>query len=198
MIQSLREWLISVCTAVFFIIAVEMILPDNSMKKYCKFVLGLILITVFINPIVKVFNKNFNMSSYTEKVIESFDEDFGTKKSSSEFNNYKQKNISDTIEAFEMNLQSSCEKNLKEKYPEEKYEVKVGAEYDEKNNMVCIKDVNVKVQDGAVEKIKKVDISDETTSVSSTNSENSEEALKIKTYLSQELNVPENIIHVNS
>lgn len=198
MIQSLREWLISVCTAVFFVIAVEMILPDNSMKKYCKFVLGLILIIVFINPIIKIFNKDFNINSYTEKVIENFDKDFGTEKSSSEFNKYKQKNISDTIEAFEMNLQSSCEKNLKEKYPEEKYEVKVGAEYDEKNNMVCIKDVNVKVQDGAVEKIKKVDISDETTSVSSTNSENSEEALKIKTYLSQELNVSENIIHVNS
>nr|WP_307897887.1 stage III sporulation protein AF [Clostridium botulinum] len=30
-----------------------MILPNNSIKKYAKFVLGLILITVVINPIIK-------------------------------------------------------------------------------------------------------------------------------------------------
>ena len=100
MIQSLREWLTGICTAVFFIIAVEMILPENSMKKYCKFVLGLILITVFINPIIKVFNRDFNITSYTEKAMESFERDFGTKKSSSEFDEYKKKNISDTIDTF--------------------------------------------------------------------------------------------------
>ncbi|MCD3297735.1 stage III sporulation protein AF, partial [Clostridium botulinum] len=50
MIQSIRQWVISIATAIFFITAVEMILPNNSIKKYAKFVLGLILITVVINP----------------------------------------------------------------------------------------------------------------------------------------------------
>ncbi|CAB1242961.1 stage III sporulation protein AF [Clostridium sp. MT-14] len=198
MLQSLREWLISVCTAVFFIIAVEMILPDNSMKKYCKFVLGLILITVFINPIIKVFNRDFNINSYTEKAVEDFNKDFGTKESSSEFDKYKQENISETIETFEANLQNSCEKNLEEKYPEGKYEIKVGAGYDEKNNMVYIKNINVKIKNGNVEKIKKVEIGGETASVDNLNSENSQKASEIKTYLSQELSVSKDIIHVNS
>ncbi|HBC95683.1 MAG TPA: stage III sporulation protein AF [Clostridium sp.] len=198
MIQSLREWLISVCTAVFFIIAVEMILPDNSMKKYCKFVLGLILITVFINPIIKVFNKDFNINNYTEKTIEEFDKELGSKKSSSEFDEYKQKGISDTLKTFEVNLQSSCEKNLKEKYPDGNYEVKVGAGYDGENNVVYIKSVDVKIKEGNVEKVKKVDVSGETASVDNSSSENTEEALKIKTYLSQELNVSKDIVHVNS
>ncbi|MCI1943748.1 stage III sporulation protein AF [Clostridium luticellarii] len=198
MIQSLREWLTGICTAVFFIIAVEMILPENSMKKYCKFVLGLILITVFINPIIKVFNRDFNITSYTEKAMESFERDFGTKKSSSEFDEYKKKNISDTIDTFETNLKTSCEKNLEEKYPGEKYEVKVGAEYDEENNTVCIKNIDVRVQDGTVEKVKKVEIGNDTAAVDNVKPENSEKASKIKTYLSQELNVSEDIIHVNS
>ena len=38
-----------------FMTAIEIIAPDNSMKKYIKFVLGLILISVMINPIIKFF-----------------------------------------------------------------------------------------------------------------------------------------------
>ena len=54
MIEGLKVWITSICTAIFFITAVEMILPDDSLKKYAKFVLGLILITVVISPNNKI------------------------------------------------------------------------------------------------------------------------------------------------
>ena len=44
-----------------------MILPDNNMKKYAKFVLGLILIVVIIKPIIKIFEKDFDFNSYLLK-----------------------------------------------------------------------------------------------------------------------------------
>ncbi|MFL0196893.1 stage III sporulation protein AF [Clostridium sp. WILCCON 0269] len=198
MLESLREWLISICTAVFFITAIEMLLPDNSMKKYCKFVLGLILITIFINPIVKIFNRDFDINAYTAKAIENFDNNINSQKSAKEFNEYKQKSESDTIEAFESNLQASCEKSLKEKYPDGNYKVVVEADYDDESNLVYIKNVDVQAQKGSVEKVKKVDISGKTTAVGNFNTENSEEASRIKAYLSQQLNISEDAIHVNS
>lgn len=198
MIESLRQWLIGICTAVFFITAIEMILPDNSMKKYCKFVLGLILITVFINPLIKIFNKDFDINSYTAKAIESFEENTKSEKSLKDFNEYKEKSKADTIEAFESNLKLSCEKNLKEKYPDGNYKVTIKADYDEESNIVYIKNVNVEIQKGSVEKVKKVDVSGKTTSVSNFNEENNEQCNKIKNYLSKELNVSEDVIHVNS
>ncbi|WP_368487833.1 stage III sporulation protein AF [Clostridium sp. BJN0013] len=194
MIESLRQWLIGICTAVFFITAIEMLLPDNSMKKYCKFVLGLILITVFINPLIKIFNKDFDMNSYTAKAIESFERDINSEKSVKDFNEYKEKSEADTIEAFENNLQLSCEKILKEKYPDGNYGVTVEAAYDEENNTVYIKNVNVETQKGSVGKVKKVDVSGKTASVSNFN----EKCDEIKSYLSKELNVSEDVIHVNS
>lgn len=198
MIQSLKEWLINICTALFFITAIEIILPDNSIKKYCKFVLGLILITVFINPIVKIFNKNFDINQYTESAVESFEKEFSSGNQVNEFNDYKKKNIEDTIETFEMNLETKCEKSLKEKYPDESYKVKIDANYDEENNNVCIKDVNVQVKDGNVEKIKKVHINTKSASVNNLDSGDKDKDVKLKTYLSQELNVSKDIIHVNS
>ncbi|OBR94900.1 stage III sporulation protein AF [Clostridium ragsdalei P11] len=198
MLQSLKEWLINICTALFFITAIEMILPDNSMKKYCKFVLGLILITVFINPVVKIFNKDFDINQYTQNAIESFEKGFNSKSQLNQFNDYKKKSMEDTIETFKMNLETKCEKSLKEKYPDESYKVKIDANYDEQNNSVCIKNINVQVKDGSVEKIKKVDINTKSASVSNLDSGDDDKNVKLKTYLSQELNVSKNIIHVNS
>lgn len=198
MIESLRQWLIAICTAVFFITAIEMLLPDNSMKKYCRFALGLILITVFINPLVKIFNKDFDINSYTAKAIESFEENVKSEKSLKDFNEYKEKSKNDTIEAFQNNLNSSCEKNLKEKYPDGKYKVTVEADYDQESSAVCIKSVNVEIQKGSVEKVKKIDISGKTTSAGNFNEENSEQCDKIKNYLSKELDVSEDVVHVNS
>lgn len=193
MLQVLREWLIGICTAVFFIIAVEIILPDNSLKKYAKFVLGLILITVFINPLIKVFDRNFDINTYTSNAIQSFD----AKKTENEFQKYKEKNIKDTLEVFKLNLQTNCEKKLKEKYPDSNYKVQVEASYDDNNDKLVIKDIKVGVKDGSIERIKKIKIGDDSKTVDNGDNQiNNEKSQAIKKYLGDELNVSKDVIQV--
>lgn len=192
MLQALREWLVNICTAVFFITAVEIILPDNSLKKYAKFVLGLILITVFINPIIKIFDRNFDINTYTSNAVEAFEKN----KFQGDFNQYKQKNIDNTLDVFKLNLQTSCEKKLKEKYPDNNYKVQVDAEYDNKSDQLVIKDIKVGVKDGNIEKIKKVTIGDESKSVNNVNNVDSEKSVEIVNCLSDELKVSKDIIQV--
>lgn len=195
MIQALRNWIITICTAVFFITAVEMILPNNSLKKYAKFVLGLIMITVFINPIIKLFNNNVDINSYVSTAVKNFDSE--TYKS--DFQKYKQKSIDETIETFKLNLQNNCEKKLKEKYPDSNYEVNVEASIDDDTQKVDIKDLKVGVKDGNVEKIKKVSINIGSKAVendSTYGKVDENKALEIKKYLSSELNISTNIIQV--
>lgn len=193
MLQVLREWLIGICTAVFFITAVEIILPDNSLKKYAKFVLGLILITVFINPLIKVFDRNFDINTYTSNAIQSFD----AKKTENEFQKYKEKNIKDTLEVFKLNLQTNCEKKLKEKYPESNYKVQVEASYDDNNDKLVIKDIKVGVKDGNIERIKKIKIGNDSKTVDNGDKQiNNEKSQTIKKYLGDELNVSKDVIQV--
>jgi stage III sporulation protein AF len=191
-LQALKEWLISICTAVFFITAVEIVLPDNSMKKYAKFVLGLILITVFINPIIKLFDRNFDINTYTASIVENFD----TKKTESEFKQYKEKNLNSTLEVFKLNLQTSCEKKLKEKYPDSNYKVQADASYDSENDKIVIKDIKVGVKEGSIEKIKKIQIGGDAKSVNNTDNMDSEKSMDIKKYLSNELNVSKEVIQI--
>jgi stage III sporulation protein AF len=169
---------------------VEIILPDNSMKKYAKFVLGLILITVFINPIIKIFDRNFDISTYTANVVVNFDK----KKAVNEFKQYKERNVNDTLEVFELNLQTSCEKKLKEKYPDSNYKVEVKAVYDSENNKLTIKDIKVGIKDGGIEKIKRIKISGDSKSVNSEDNMDNEKSTYIKKYLSNELNVSKDVI----
>ena len=192
MLQTLREWLISMCTAVFFITAVEIVLPDNSMKKYAKFVLGLILITVFINPIIKIFDRNFDINTYTTSVVENFDKN----KTESEFKQYKEKSLNSTLEVFKLNLQTSCEKKLKEKYPDSNYKVQADASYDSENNKLVIKDIKVGVKEGSIEKIKKIQIGGDAKSVNSIDNMDNEKSMDIKKYLSNELNISKDVIQI--
>lgn len=192
MLQALREWLISICTAIFFITAVEIVLPDNSMKKYAKFVLGLILITVFINPIIKIFDRNFDINTYTTNVVENFDKN----KTENEFKQYKEKNLNSTLEVFKLNLQTSCEKKLKEKYPDSNYKVQVDASYNSENNKLVIKDIKVGVKEGSIEKIKKIQIGGDAKSVNSIDNMDNEKSMDIKKYLSSELNISKDVIQI--
>lgn len=113
MIQILKDWIINICIVVFFVTAVEMILPDNKIKKYAKFILGLIIITVLINPIMKIFDGNYNIDVYANKAAETLSKS----NYNSDFTKYQETSVNSTLENFNLNLKNLCEKILKDKIP---------------------------------------------------------------------------------
>ncbi len=191
MLEHLKVWVINICTAVFFITAVEMILPDNKMKKYAKFVLGLILITVIMNPIIKIFNNDFNLESYVNSASKYFEEKEYTK----DYDKYKISSIDNTVNVFSKNLENLCIEKLREKFPKDDYEVIVDAGYDTEKENFVINTINVGITEGKVKKIKKIKIND-SKEVSSSEIEDYKKSNIIKEYLSQLMNVPTDKIKV--
>ncbi|AND85209.1 stage III sporulation protein AF [Clostridium tyrobutyricum] len=190
--EYLRSWLIKICTAVFFITAIEMILPNNSFKKYSKFVLGLILITVFINPIVGLFNKNFDINSYSLKLSQQFEKN----QNSNDMEKYKEENLNSTIEEFKLNLQNNCKQKLDEKYPDGKYSVKANARYDKESGNIYITGIYVTVKDGSVDTVQKVTINTEGENYDNSDELSGKQGQEIRSYLGSQLDISENIIHV--
>lgn len=192
MIEGLKIWIINICTAIFFITAVEMLLPDDSLKKYAKFVLGLILITVVISPIIKFINRDFNINNYANNVT-SF---MNNKSYEKKVINYKDENLKNTLAAFKTNVQITCEKELKNKFPYGDYTVLLEAQYEKTKENFVIKSVKVGIKDNGVAKIKKVDINLNNTKVSDIENVSDNETIKIIDYLSTNLNISKNIISV--
>ncbi|MBO0523791.1 stage III sporulation protein AF [Clostridium botulinum] len=193
MLQWLKEWITNIAVAVFFITAIEMLLPKNNIKKYGKFVLGLILITVILNPIIKIFNKDYNISQYADKATASFN----NAEYKNDFDKYKKKNREETLNNFKANLQNQTKKKLEEKFPENKYEVNVEITYDEEKDNLQIKSIDVGVKGNKIEKIKKVN------KINIGNNENGKEDKKtfegegkIKQFISNEFKVSSGVIKV--
>ncbi|KGM94986.1 stage III sporulation protein AF [Clostridium novyi A str. 4552] len=191
MIVSIKQWVINICTAIFFITAVEMILPNNSMKKYAKFVLGLILITVILNPIIKLFNRSFNFEGYINSAAQYIDQ----KQYKNNYGKYKTESIDNTSEVFANNLEKLCNKKLKDKYPNDNYNVKVKVSYNDEKEKFDIQEINVGIKEEEVKKIRKITI-DKTKEVNTKKVIEKGKSSKIINYLSESIDVPKKKIKV--
>lgn len=196
--EFIKGWVINISCAVFFIIAIEMILPDNKMKKYSKFVLGLILMTVFINPIVMLINKGQSIIPTWQYNIEKYSEElFGT--SNQDVSVYSNSYIDNTLRTFENNIKNICEEKLKIKYPNYYYSVSVKAEFIEKEKKYDIEYINIEVSNSIVSKVKKIEINTKNSvNTDVQNKESDELTYQFKSFLSSELQIGQEKIKVYS
>ncbi len=192
MIDSLKEWIINICTAVFFITAVQMILPDNKLKKYCKFALGLILVVIILNPIVKLLNSEADIHRQIENSAAYIFEE----KYEADYEKYRQANVENTIKNFEQNMEIQCSKDLQEKYSDKKFKTKVEASFIKESNSFQIDSIEIGLNDSSVKKVKKVEIGSDSVTVDKVQDLQDENALEIKSYISSKYSIPEDIIYV--
>ncbi|MFD3157394.1 stage III sporulation protein AF [Haloimpatiens sp. FM7330] len=192
MIEYIKNWIINISTAVFFIVAIEMVLPNNSIKKYARFVLGLILIVVIINPLIEFVDKGKNIETYLEKTSECFEE----KVYENEYDNCKEKNIQGTLKNFKVNVEKACIKKLKEKYPNDNYVVDACVKFDSENNNFLISAINIGIKKSKIDKVKKVDIKTNTSDVKSKKILKDAYSSKIKKYIKEQFKIPEGVITI--
>ena len=182
--EYINNFVITLVATMIFMTAVEIISPDNSMKKYIKFVLGLILISVIIIPIVKFFTGGEQEVVNAIKDYESmFYEDT---------TNENEDSISKSqIESFKNNLNSNCDNLLKEKFSDKEFKSNVECEIDLENMTYSIESLEVGVKDGGIKIVDsiKIDINEESEETASNDGvvENEEE---IKNYLSEVFKIP--------
>lgn|GEM_PF-909281 len=67
MLAWLGEWLQSIVVIVLLAIVVELVLPSSKMLRYSRLVVGLILLLTILNPVLQIFQVNFQ-----EKLDASF------------------------------------------------------------------------------------------------------------------------------
>jgi stage III sporulation protein AF len=172
--------------------AVEIISPDNSMKKYIKFVLGLILISVMINPIVKFFTGGEQELVNTIKSYESMFYEGTTSENEDSISKSQ-------IESFKNNLNSNCDSLLKEEFSDKDFKSNVECEIDLENMTYSIESLEVGVKDGGIKLVDsiKIDINEESEQAVSNDGtvENEEE---IKNYLSEVFKIPTDKIKLYS
>lgn len=191
--DTLKNIVITLVTVLIFISAVEILAPNNKMKKYIKFALGLILISVILNPIITFLSNG--QKGITDS-IKNYEEMFSKDESKLNLNtantlssNDKQDNKK---QVFIDNFNKNCDELLKNKFKDMTFKSQLDCDVDFNKLTLNIKKLRIGVSDNKINKIKKVVINKETTNVKQENDKYSE----IINYISTEVDVPKDKIEV--
>ena len=183
--EYLNNFIITLVATMIFMTSIEIIAPDNSMKKYIKFVLGLILISVMINPIIKFFTGGeqevINRIKRYEDMLNLGVTNEGESKEVIE----KQK------EAFKSNLNSNCDNLLKEKFSDKNFKSDIKCNINLSDMTYTIDSLEVGVRENGIRLVDKIriNVNDESEEAVS-NNEKIDNEEEIKNYLSELFKIP--------
>lgn len=182
--DGLKEYITTLVSMLIIITSIEFIAPDNSMKKYIKFVMGLILIAVMLSPVVDIFTKDVNsFSNNLERYLEL--------ESYENTNDISETKVSEQ-EMFKKNLEENCKLLLQENFKNLSFQLDIDCELDSINVTYTINQINVLVAEKGTKKIEKVIINKNEESI-----EEIEEQDEIISYLSETLKVSKDKIKIN-
>lgn len=189
--ETLKGFVITLVTTMILITAVELIAPDNSMKKYLKFVLGLILIVVILNPILKFFyvgeNELKNSISFYEKNLKEKESDNDINVDSNKLRE----------ESFKNNFNKNCENMLKNEFKDMEFKCEVDCNVDFKGVKFDISSINVYIKEKKVRKVVNVEKVEIDISKESKKKENKNEEYKdVVNFLKSELEISESKINI--
>ena len=183
--EYLNNFIITLVATMIFMTSIEIIAPDNSMKKYIKFVLGLILISAMINPIIKFFTGGeqevINRIKRYEDMLNLGVTNEGESKEVIE----KQK------EAFKSNLNSNCDNLLKEKFSHKDFKSDIKCNINLSDMTYSIDSLEVGVRENGIRLVDKIriNVNDESEEAVS-NNEKIDNEEEIKNYLSELFKIP--------
>lgn len=188
--DEIKGFIITLVSMIILISAIELISPDNSMKKYLKFVLGTILIAVMVNPIISLIsNGEGNLTNKIQEYIELAD--------SKSIETNGEEKVTTSESTFKKNLEDNCNRLLKEKFNDLEFVSSIDCEANIQNITYSINKVEVGVKNKEVSKIERIIINknDESAEVYSKEQkvDNEEEIID---YLSKTVNVTKDKIRV--
>jgi stage III sporulation protein AF len=107
MIAAIKEWIIGIVVTIIFMSIVDLVLPDNSFKKYAKIATGLIVIIAILSPVFKLFKGGISIERYIEGYAASLSLDKGVDTSQVDAMVDKE-----TIRLFKENLKEKIEGDI--------------------------------------------------------------------------------------
>lgn len=192
-IETLKSIVITLVTMLIFISAVELIAPDNKMKKYIKFILGLLLISVILNPIINFIS---NGEKNIPGSIESYEAVFNKSKSDFENEGATKDNLNKVDarrKAFVNNFNKNCDNLLKNQFKNMNFKSEVDCDVNFTDVSLNIKKLKIGIGEDKVNKIKKIVINSKE---QSNEQEVNKEYTEIIDFLAKELNIPKEKIEV--
>ncbi|SJZ37188.1 stage III sporulation protein AF [Garciella nitratireducens] len=214
MIEFLGSWIKNIAVVIIFITFLEILLPNNSMRKYIQAIAGLLVMIVILTPIIEFLNQDIDIQDILSQSYDEMEQiDMENKKEV-----LKEEQNKMAIELYIKKIESKIKNQVEEKIKGIKIDVEVEVFTNPKEeNFSQIKQVKIYInKDGDkdkvleknnektfIEPIKRIEIgSIDKNSMQETQQEESiislEEKRKIKEMILDFYNVPIENISISS
>jgi stage III sporulation protein AF len=199
-LDFLTEWITNIIIFILLATIIDMLLPNSSLQKYVKVVISLLLISIILSPIMKIFSSDFesaiaSISNFNSKVDEEKMENL-IELQKKEIQASQHAYI---LEQTAVQLKLDAEEELMEQYGMEIAEIQVDAEeLDENLSPESLQSITVQLakqgdKEDAVAVVKEIKIDTAEPLPSEQNMQNTEE---INAFLAEKWNVPNASIEI--
>lgn len=83
--DELKKWIYTIVVIIVFVTFIEILMPNSSIKKYTRLILGLIVMTIVLQPLFSFIKKDFSLSGDSFKFQKQLDSVY-IKKQASDYN----------------------------------------------------------------------------------------------------------------
>jgi len=130
MISFLSQWLKQIILLVLVATFLDLIIPNSSFERYIKLVVGLLIITIMLSPIISLLNKDLTFSQ------DVFNDNFYEKKGlnlKNQSEKFKEKQQDEIKKLAEKKLESKIKSSLLKEFPIEVFTLNVELDRNCKN-----------------------------------------------------------------
>ncbi|MCM3586377.1 stage III sporulation protein AF [Mesobacillus maritimus] len=197
----LKEWITNIIIFILLATIIDMLLPNSNLQKYVKVVVSLLLISIILSPIIKIFTSDFETAIGSLSNVEGQVD----QKEMENLIELQKKEIQASQHAYileqtAVQLEKDAEEELMEKYGMEIAEIEIVAEKLDENlapenlQSIMVEIVRQGEEDDAVAVVKEVKI--DTSEPLPSKRESSQNTDEMITFLSEKWNVPKSTIEV--
>lgn len=108
----IKEWIKNILVLIVFIITIELILPNGSIKKYVNLIIGILVIVVIISPFLNITDGFINIENEIVKTSAILDSDVLELKNNS-LNYTKKQQI---VRTYRQNLENYLKAKISKNY----------------------------------------------------------------------------------
>jgi len=102
----------------------------------------------------------------------------------------------EALSAFKKNLENKCVTDLERNFKGDKYKATLEVSYDSESSLFVIESLEIGINDGAVERIKKIKIGEDSIQVDSQDPELGKKTAEVKEFVSSRYDIDEDKIYV--
>jgi stage III sporulation protein AF len=161
-LDDLNKWINTIVVTIIFVTFIDILMPSNSMKKYTKLIMGLLVMAVILQPLLVFLKKDYSLSSYSFKYQGQMESEYIKKQSE----NYSASQQEALARLYKEKLETEMTEQIKKIADNKNVKVSVDIVDDmDSENFGDIKKVTVTLGKNikAIENVEKVDISGKNT-----------------------------------